>query len=1809
MKEIIVVIATKNRPELLATAIQSVITQKRQANEVILVSQSNLDNQHIEKQLCQQHQFIFLQNKNTDNYAGNLNTAIEYIIKNRLLIQNKKIDNTFIAFLDDDDWWEKDYLFCCQKAILPNTDFVVTGLNYHSNNENKALSIPQTLNIQDFLKGNPHIQGSNTFVRFSTLLKAGCFDENMPSTTDRDIFTRIMMLNPTYTIINQHLVHINADNHRPRLTNIAPQKQESLAKFYAKYGGLMDKKTEQAFFQRTERFLGKALNKQDIQNQFSTPNQSLFNTENITQNTLQECVIFAFISINAFFTQRLIQEIQKQTNIPNKKIICLCNYFDDIDLVKELLKSSQIPFILIELSDIQILLKQQYFNHHINHYFENNPHQTIKDIAMARTLLHFYSKQYSKDGDIIWILDDDMQFEQLTLQNQTMCRIPLSVSDYILRYKNEYDVVIGSYNGDAPSPTLLTLRTSLLDFVYAKKLNKNEFFDKNIYELRDYHYDLASHHQHLETPVKINENATLDEIFSGKASSRPLWTSEIKTFAPYSRGGNTLIFNRQVLDIPNFSIVFNQKMTRRGDFFWVLQAQEQGYKITASSIATYHNRQLTHFDYDKEVDKAIDDLIGASFIWAYQQLENKQDSQAFYRLFAEFYQNRLTLIILNYYRIIGLLTILDKADEYQYFNIDNLNYLIKQCKQNLLFEKVYVAFKALHSSLSQQKQLLKLADYRQMIQDAFVLTQPLELLGLGDEGMVFTDKNRVYKLFYQALPQESYELYERHGDMLAQSRHLSPVRIQKIRGFDVLDYPYVAFEPYQGRFAEQVVDLILFLRQNNLVLSNIKKGNFIVGNGILKWVDFGKNIEQYSKEKYQKSIERAYQMLKFAFLDEMQFKEMVASTYQNKGKHFNFGIEHFKQLFLQRTKEDIHDSHIIDLIKQFNPVTYLDYGAGKCKIANQLSHKIQTSVFDVDKETIVKRANANIQIIDDIEHCQKSFELINCNLVLCCISEHHIQHAIQNMYRSLDDKGHLIISICNPFFENIQQTELKYSGYTGDYQKCDCYHKHTPYGNRLEYHRPFAFYERLLAKNGFEITAIQETDGINMQSLNPIAEHLIFVCQKITKPVLNDCSLLIKTNPMEHFNIEKNIKHIITQLEKDSVFAERIVVVDCDKNERARRYADDNRASLTLALQSLQENGLIDKVIFVDEWQDKGVYQKYFAIENAQSHSQNGQAILASLVGLEAIQTRYVFQTDSDILYFNESRLGFQAALNQLKQQQALTLSLSICHSKAQNITFGHRTEVRACFLDLQKLNALLPLENALNNNTLIHTWHKALDNKLNANQSIRLYQDDLFFIHPENHLKQDNLISVVREQLEQGNTHFFAIQNNQVNLQGTIADWLPKTHQAMVLFIRGKNTPPEKLNRLFLSLKQQSHQNFMMIYVDDASETLSSEYAKMQFDYCPYFKNKVIALFNDKSVGSLANFELMYRHIVQNHQAIIVNIDNDDCLLDNNALSVIQAAFDKGVDVTVGNCFRVDKPLTEYQVTDFYQSWHRGGDNIWLHPKCFRKYLCHYVQDNLKDEQGNYITVATDYAMMLPIVEHAKSPVFIDKKLYYFEPSMANQHKTGVYQKAQTNRQLLLKKAEQLSNKKIIAIIGDGHLAENSPAYLLAYELGKTLVDKGYRIQNGGLGGVMEASMKGAKASKHYQKGDTIAIIPSSDVRQVNAYADVVIPTGLDILRNGKVIEADAVIAIGGGAGTLSEMAMAWQVFKFIIAFENIDGWSQKLANQKLDNKVRYPNMPDDRIYGVQNIEEAIDLIEQKINQYHRVHHGIVFYPSNKGK
>jgi uncharacterized protein (TIGR00725 family) len=93
------------------------------------------------------------------------------------------------------------------------------------------------------------------------------------------------------------------------------------------------------------------------------------------------------------------------------------------------------------------------------------------------------------------------------------------------------------------------------------------------------------------------------------------------------------------------------------------------------------------------------------------------------------------------------------------------------------------------------------------------------------------------------------------------------------------------------------------------------------------------------------------------------------------------------------------------------------------------------------------------------------------------------------------------------------------------------------------------------------------------------------------------------------------------------------------------------------------------------------------------------------------------------------------------------------------------------------------------------------------------------------------------------------------------------------------------------------------------------------------------------------------------------------------------------------------------------------------------------------------------------------------------------------------------------------------------------AEAVGRELAERGAVVVSGGLGGVMAAASKGATEAG----GTAVGILPGSDREAANPWVGVAIPTGLGELRNGLVVRAaDAVIAIGGAYGTLSEIALA---------------------------------------------------------------------------
>lgn len=183
---------------------------------------------------------------------------------------------------------------------------------------------------------------------------------------------------------------------------------------------------------------------------------------------------------------------------------------------------------------------------------------------------------------------------------------------------------------------------------------------------------------------------------------------------------------------------------------------------------------------------------------------------------------------------------------------------------------------------------------------------------------------------------------------------------------------------------------------------------------------------------------------------------------------------------------------------------------------------------------------------------------------------------------------------------------------------------------------------------------------------------------------------------------------------------------------------------------------------------------------------------------------------------------------------------------------------------------------------------------------------------------------------------------------------------------------------------------------------------------------------------------------------------------------------------------------------------------------------------------------------------------------------------------------------------RKIVAVVGDADIAGDQKKYDIAYSIGKLLVENGYRVQSGGLEGVMHAAFCGAKAAENAKDGDTLALVPSFDRKAASPYADIVVATGLDLFRNVLVANADAVIAVGGGAGTLSEIANAWAMKRLVIAIDSVDGWSKKMANVRPDSRIRYPELADDRVFGASTAEEAIRIINEKIDAYTSVYTGI---------
>lgn len=142
------------------------------------------------------------------------------------------------------------------------------------------------------------------------------------------------------------------------------------------------------------------------------------------------------------------------------------------------------------------------------------------------------------------------------------------------------------------------------------------------------------------------------------------------------------------------------------------------------------------------------------------------------------------------------------------------------------------------------------------------------------------------------------------------------------------------------------------------------------------------------------------------------------------------------------------------------------------------------------------------------------------------------------------------------------------------------------------------------------------------------------------------------------------------------------------------------------------------------------------------------------------------------------------------------------------------------------------------------------------------------------------------------------------------------------------------------------------------------------------------------------------------------------------------------------------------------------------------------------------------------------------------------------------------------------IAVVGPGEADQQELA--LAETVGAEVAAAGAVLVCGGLGGVMEAACRGARS----RGGTTVGLLPGSDRAAANGWVQIAIPTGLGEGRNALVVRsADALVAVGGGWGTLSEIALALKAGRPVIG---IGSWELARDGQAVEGIVAMDDPAD---------------------------------------
>lgn len=1704
---IFVVVPFTRIASLLNFALKSIFSQTRIPDGVLLVCDSDSFASEAKLALDPEPRdtpVLVLVNQGEKNVSGAINTGIREVF-----LRTDDPDATYIAILDDDDQWLHDYLEKCEElAIADDADWIITGIERFDKEHLNGvkLSIPRKLEISSFLTGNPHVQGSNMFVRLSKLLMAGSYDENLPSTTDRDICIRLLMLpGLKYAIVNRYLVRHNAYSQERLSSPGNPKKQQGLELFFRKFLPLMTADEKQSFLDRSlSRFhcvvdpFRKTNSRGDVSNRQGPVKPK-------TQPSEISLVVGVTVSDIAN-ARLLVQDLSAlKQELPVLKGVVVCDNTHSEGSLKAMFSELTTGDVSIFFFDKE-LIERDAINRKFGFYYTDIRNRY--GIAYGRTSLHryLYLSCLNFENPVAWVVDDDIRLNEIYYSNTGNRISGAKLAEVIDQLRKEdVSVAVGSVGGDPPLPVLSTLRTQLLDLLFSLILANNsqstlsfkevKFIRSDIAEsVSDFYYDLSTiSNKHLESPVfyesavergegqkpiwnvihqacnilESNSSRLIEQSRCSRDQSYCSFEGNSTSFGPV-RGGNTLIFDMETLrNFSNASPRLGDHMLRRGDTLWIILNRRLGgpsvsdrqKKIVSIPLLVKQERRCKE-STKTQTEKLVCDVLGSAFArsldaellklgyggsvpnnkYLYEALRMSMGSaEGILQMINDLLADRLVALKLNSWRIRGLvssiqlqlaaifkdkngnnnqfseLVELENALErisviFQEGNVDRICGEIRDFSKGDAIEFIR-GLSEINASYSRElppfvsSQVI--ASAKKTVSEKFGVSN-LELLGTGKEGIIFGDGTFAYKYFTQGKANfelGQLELVKRFYSKEFSAKHL--VRVHEIYESEdcvIFKEELVEGKTYSGGHLTELLDMLRECKLLGIVYKNLAPKNLVVSEHGLVYVDVGRDIQEFSPESYVRMCRRAYLTYRWHFRPDLQ--ELARRSLTDASFPELFGFDEFFASIEEKTMHDKLRPVVINLFRRERPKRVLDYGTGDGWLVDELMSETEVYAYDKDLSRYYrKHFNGHSERVlsknqlDVLEEGDKKFDMIFALQVLCEVEDlNQIEEMLSHIRTLITPAGKVLVSICNPFDHETIESELYRAKqglveYSGEY-RCSKIVKETGRA-RSDFHRPFSWYVEKFENAGFSIESLYETEGIDILNVSPGSDVIFFLLKPKDVQSIHDASLLVKVSAMEWKTVGMQVRHIVRQLDSPRTFRERIVVTDKSESGFNRPYEAGDYAALESELLKLQQEGVIDRFIVVpDESGDrKKVSLKWFGLESDELRSSNGQPILASLVGIDSCNTKYVLQLDSDCVIWRGPKwkdyLG--SMIRSLEDDDyALTVSFPVAGSSEKALEYKkhskYRVEVRNCLIAKDRIEELLPLDNDLDEGGRLNSaWHRSLDRLIHEGpwKSLRIASENAFYIHVPNSQKRDSnaWYDVIRS-AELGSVD--PEQKNSVDLVGSRYSWIEKRCEGLIIIVRGRNTPISKLRRCFRSLESQTVQDFGVIYVDANSSNGALEY--IENVVLPLFKGRMSIMRNFELVTTMENIYNAIRGVCSNPHSVITMLDADDALAQDDALTIVSNAYSQGADVTVGSMIRTDK-YAEYPV-EFLKARKKRGGNVWQHLRSFRKYLFDAISEEDLRLDGKWIDRAEDWAYMLPIVEMAEDPKYITERIYFYEPS-----------------------------------------------------------------------------------------------------------------------------------------------------------------------------------------------------------------------------